>query len=68
MKRKFVREKIDASKLQIGQKVKYGLFSNITFEGFDDNGEVILKDKYNNVKKIYRYLFEENAKIVNSQY
>lgn len=64
MKTKFVREKIDANTLKIGQKVKYSLFSNITFEGFDDNGEVILKDKYNNIKKVYRNLFEENAQII----
>lgn len=55
--------KIDINTIKIGQKVKYGFFSNITFEGFDDKDQVILKDKNGNIKKVYRTLFEKNGVI-----
>lgn len=64
MKKKIIKEKINADTLKIGQKVKYGFYSNITFEGFDEKDQVILKDNSGNIKKVYRYLFEENAQII----
>ena len=54
---------IDSTKLKIGQKVNYGFYNDITFEGFDNNNQVLLKDKNNNIKKVYKDLFEKYAKI-----
>lgn len=64
MRVKYAKKKIDVSQIPLGQEVRYSVFSNITFEGLDEQGQVILKDKYNNIKKVYRSLFEENVKIV----
>ena len=58
------KEKLNLSELEIGQKVEYGFFTNITYEGLDDKGQVIMKDKQGNIKKVYRELFEKNARII----
>lgn len=60
---------IDSSKLKIGTKVNYGFFKDITFcgilaEGYD-KPHVLLHDKYNNEKKVYKSLFDENSEIAN---
>lgn len=49
--------------LTIGQKIAFGFFKNITFEGFDENGYVIMKDKAGNIKKEPRWLFEKYVRI-----
>lgn len=51
--------------LKIGQEVKYSFYSNITFEGIDDENQVILKDKSGNIKKVYRSLFEKYGCVIN---
>lgn len=53
--------------LKLGQKVRYVFFSNITFEGFDDKGQVILKDKSGNIKIVSKSLFEKYVEIVNEE-
>lgn len=57
---------LNASAIALGQEVTYGFYSNITFEGFDSYGQVILKDKNGNYKKVYREIFEKNGKIINN--
>lgn len=49
--------------LTVGQKIAFGFFKNITFEGFDENGYVIMKDKAGNIKKETRWLFEKYVRI-----
>lgn len=56
---------INANDIKIGQKVNYGFLSNVTFEGFDEKGNVIIKYKSGNIKKVYKNSFEKMAKIVN---
>lgn len=54
--------RIPLENIDIGTKVKYGFFSNITFEGTDDK-HVILKDKYGNKKKVFEELFIKYGEI-----
>lgn len=49
--------------LEVGQKIRYAFYSNITFEGFDEKGQAILKDKDGNLKYVYRSLFEKYVEI-----
>lgn len=49
--------------LTVGQKISFGFFKNITFEGFDEKGYVIMKDKAGNIKKEPRGLFEKYVRI-----
>lgn len=53
----------DILELRKGQKVEYGFFTNITYEGLDKKEQVILKDKNGNTKKVYRSLFEKHGRI-----
>ena len=54
---------MNINELEIGQKINYGFFNNITFEGLDNLGQVILKDKLGNIKKVSEYLFMKYASI-----
>jgi hypothetical protein len=61
------KKKLNASELKIGQKIKYGAFSEITFQGIvEDNGEelVVMQDGFGNTKRVFKYLFEKYAIIV----
>jgi hypothetical protein len=54
--------KIPLENIDVGTKVRYSLFSNITFEGTDGK-HVILKDKYGNKKKVFKELFFKYGEI-----
>lgn len=49
--------------LEVGQKIRYGFYSNITFEGFDEKDQAILKDKSGNLQHVPRWLFEKYVEI-----
>lgn len=49
--------------LEVGQKIRYGFYSNITFEGFDEKDQAILKDKSGNLQHVSRWLFEKYVEI-----
>lgn len=49
--------------LEVGQKIRYGFYSNITFEGFDEKDQAILKDKSGNIQHVSRWLFEKYVEI-----
>ncbi|EPP7234354.1 hypothetical protein ACTOJ1_001297 [Shigella flexneri] len=49
--------------LKVGQKIRYGFYSNITFEGFDEKDQAILKDKSGNLQHVSRWLFEKYVEI-----
>lgn len=56
-------KKSETITLEVGQKVRYVFFPNITFEGIDENGDVILKDKSGNIKKVSKSLFQKYVEI-----
>lgn len=56
-------KKSETITLEVGQKVRYVFFSNITFEGIDEKGDVILKDKSGNIKKVSKSLFQKYVEI-----
>lgn len=60
-------KKNEKQTLKIGQKVRYAFFTNITFEGIDDEGQVVLKDKSGNIKKVCRSLFEKYVEILKEE-
>lgn len=62
-KTKVVRKSLKIENVKIGQLVDYGFFSNVTFEGLNENGEVILKDRNGNIKHVYKNLFEKHASL-----
>ncbi len=49
--------------LKVGQKIRYVFYSNITFEGFNEKDQAILKDKNGNIKIVPRWLFEKHVEI-----
>lgn len=49
--------------LEVGQKIRYGFYSNITFEGFDEKDQAILKDKSGNLQHVARWLFEKYVEV-----
>lgn len=49
----------------VGDKIRYSLFSNVEIIGEDDL-YFTLKDKNGNEKKIYKSLVEEYAKLENN--
>lgn len=49
--------KID--EVKIGDKVNYGFYTNITFEGMKNEDTVILKDVEGEVDYVSKYLFEK---------
>lgn len=58
------KQPINASELKIGQPIKYGAFSEITFQGIiEEDGEelVIMQDGFGNTKRAFRSLFEKYA-------
>lgn len=55
--------KTEEIELKVGQVVRYAFYSNVTFEGFDEKGHVILKDKSGDIKLVYRNLFEQYVEI-----
>lgn len=63
VRKKRKEKKSETITLEIGQKVRYVFFSNITFEGIDENGDVILKDKCGNIKKVSKSLFQKYVEI-----
>jgi len=56
-------EMINENKIKIGDKVKYGIFKDIVFVGFDDD-KAYLEDKYGNVKEVYKSLFLKYSEIL----
>jgi tRNA(Ser,Leu) C12 N-acetylase TAN1 len=49
--------------LEVGQKVRYVFFANITFEGFDEKDQAILKDKSGDIKLVPRWMFEKYVEV-----
>lgn len=47
------------SEIKIGDKVNYGFYTNITFEGMEGDDLVILKDKNGEIQKVSKRLFEK---------
>ena len=57
------KSKTVAIELEVGQKIRYGFYSNITFEGFDEKDQAILKDKSGNLQHVARWLFEKYVEV-----
>lgn len=62
-KKNIKKPKIVEVELKVGQVVRYVFFSNITFEGFDEKDQAILKDKSGNIKLVPRWMFEKYVEI-----
>ena len=53
----------DVIDLELGAKVTYANFKNLSFKGKDEK-HVILEDKHGDTKKVYIELFQKHGKII----